>query len=88
MVYKLKWVLPALGWAILSLLSLANVMPMGIYYWEYTFSAIAYYIGSWSSEYIITKLAELYYREFEKEEDISPDVKRMLSELYAVKKRD
>jgi len=80
-IYKIKWILPVGLWAVFTLVWIAKPFVSSSEYWEATFLTISYYLGSWSSERLISELAGIYYEMLKEDEELPEEVKKRLSNL-------
>jgi hypothetical protein len=86
-VHRLKWVIPAILWIVLTLAKIvAPSILENALYWQVTFSVFSFYLGAWSSEYLISKMAEIYYKLAEQEEELPDEVKKWLTTLSVFQK--
>jgi len=80
-IHRLKWTLPILVWVLLTIL-----MPFGLVpaYGYITIAIFSYYLGAWSSEFLINLLAKQYLEAMVNNNEVPEAVKKDLATLRAV----
>jgi hypothetical protein len=78
--------MPAVLWVILTVVKVFTPIVGEELYWKLTIAVFVFYLGSWSSEFLVSKLANIYEEMIEEEEKIPENVKNQLLSLLSVKR--